>query len=1029
MRERKVLSLSIIILIAIISLTIASNHIIRLNNTPNYQINQTFTQESIETLSISGDGTSSNPYVLENILFIDNIYENIHNVIFDNCEFKSYNLDTINHLFSNCINIIIRSSKIQQLYFINSELFHIYNNTITNKFLVDNNENIILENNTFQKELIQPHNSASLSIHHSNNIIVYNNVFYGDKFGIISHHNQLINISRNIITTIDRCIESCYDEEAYIYHNKLLVFQNSEPDNEKRVFITDSNVVVEYLYNEILLGNYYGDYSKYHYTDLAPSGLTYLAGYSYSSQSINTYIDNNPIVSFNIFLPSELYINQLENIVTYYKCPTPLNLIWYPSTNTSFGKTNYNITRNGYLVSEHNNKPFKSNEPIILNINNLPVGNYTYTITISNGYDFTNDEVNVEVQTLSDFNDFPYIQNDGDLQYLESISYSYYINWSIIDENYIEGETKYEIYILKGGIIQNNLTIRGTWTPSPNCKISLNVNDVPISAGYYIFRINVTDGYVCSYSDINVFKQPIEGYYPQEFVKIPEDLTIYKNEVNNYTFEWIIFDDNEIISDEKRVYQLFVGFNGSTPIYNRTGMWKSLEPISVFIGDEFKNIGTYEFYINATNDETMIESHHILLTVKSDLVNIEPYLNPTERINGTRIIYDTEYDNTRILKWNIIDLTTSSYPSYTILFEFDTGIWINWFGKLEEIYGSGTYIANQTELWHRNEICFDVRDFIEIIYQNPYPYDQPINFKLIFYDGFISNGTLMDEFTIIYKQNTPLTPVMIPQYTYEMNKTLIVFNTETSLITFRFVDLTLGSHIYSGSWNNIDSLKENKITYYSLYLNGELIKKDFFQSLHNIHINIDGSNSSWNYLYNYTIEIYDGLGGEFKENFTIIIIENEAPIIHKYFDETYIVFNDAPKSIKICHINDTTIRNPTYKIYENNVPIINTYIWRNDQDIYYSFDYKYQGIYDIKIIFNDGAGLLEEITFTLDVKSHKPYGSYNPLMDFKIYYIFIIIGGIGIAVLMIYIFTKQNKKTIDAYIKKNKYIWDFELMN
>ena len=145
-------------------------------------------------------------------------------------------------------------------------------------------------------------------------------------------------------------------------------------------------------------------------------------------------------------------------------------------------KTNqlfYNITRNGELI--HENIAWVSGNTISSDLSSLAVGDYTYIITLNDGYDgIIYDEVEVSIT-----NSNPFVSKPSDISFLVD-STVHTLTWSIVDDSISSGSQGYTI-TQNDAIIKDNIV----WTTGDVISIDLD----NLSEGTYLFVISFEDGY------------------------------------------------------------------------------------------------------------------------------------------------------------------------------------------------------------------------------------------------------------------------------------------------------------------------------------------------------------------------------------------------------------------------------------------------------------------------------------------------------------------------------------------------------
>ncbi len=199
--------------------------------------------------------------------------------------------------------------------------------------------------------------------------------------------------------------------------------------------------------------------------------------------------------------------------VNYEVGQTGYSITWTPS-DTDPGT--YQITRNGSLLKSGSWN--SSGETIVINVDGLGVGGYSYRCTVTDSIAQTAfDEVIVSVQPIP--NPIPYIDSPSNYTY-EEVTTGHSITWNPTDND----PSTYQI-TRNGTLIKS-----GTWNFSGEA-ITINIDGLPI--GMHIYRCTVTDSETQSiYDEVEILI-----YNNPPLIDSPTDIS-YEENTTGFTITW-----------------------------------------------------------------------------------------------------------------------------------------------------------------------------------------------------------------------------------------------------------------------------------------------------------------------------------------------------------------------------------------------------------------------------------------------------------------------------------------------------------
>jgi len=204
----------------------------------------------------------------------------------------------------------------------------------------------------------------------------------------------------------------------------------------------------------------------------------------------------------------------------------------------------------------------------------------------------------------------------------------------------------------------------------------------------------------------------------------------------------------------------------------------------------------------------------------------------------------------------------------------------------------------------------------------------------------------------------------------------------------------VGQTGYKISWTINDTYIHKPM--YIVYLNGIPDSSGGWTSGSSIIVDVDHLNPG---VYNYKIVAFDGYGSSIQDE-VIVSVTNEIPTLNSP-DNINISVQVGSATINWT-ISDISVLNPTYSIYVNGT-LNTTGVWVSGELISINIENLTIGIYNIKLIVNDGYGGITEDEVIIVIDGGIP-GFPNYLL-------------IGIVILSISILSNQKKKKIHALRK------------
>ncbi|MDH5402736.1 MAG: hypothetical protein OEY49_09615, partial [Candidatus Heimdallarchaeota archaeon] len=590
----------------------------------------------------------------------------------------------------------------------------------------------------------------------------------------------------------------------------------------------------------------------------------------------------------------------------------------------------YKIYRNNTQISSGG---WISGVPIILNIDNLGLSTYNFTIelTDTNGNKIS-DEVFI---TVEDTTRPTFISSTADYTYALGITGNS-ISWTAID--LLPG-----IYTLRknGSIIDS-----GNWFT--NNPYSINVDGLGTGDHNYTLSIYDTSGnYQRNVVIVSVTSAPVLTASSPDFM--------YVNDTLGNTVSWTLTDATP---------DIYVIYQDGIPLIN--GSWTSGVPITKNI--DGLAVGTYTFMLWINDTENNIVTDNIIVTVTD---------RPNWVIQETNLIY-SEGTTNNILSWEASDTLPDTYIIYKNGTQIATGNWAN-----------GTSINLNVDNYELGvfNITIVVKDLsansiTQTVYvtvfdnQNPTIIGVPADYEMI-------EDTTGNQLSWNFTDNHPgsyiiringvinitsswnnadnitysLDLLTIGSYTFELmvNDTSNNYIIDTVIVTV--IDTTnplvtnpsdtgyeVGSSGNIISWTPIDTNPQN----YTVYKNSTTYLTGTWFNNTVIDINIDGLSLGY---HNFTILLADTSLNIIQDTVIIYISDTTAPSINSPTDINY--EQGSNSNVISWIISDIYVGN--YTVYQNG-SYFTSGNWINDTMLNINIDGLDFGFYEFSIYANDTTG-------------------------------------------------------------------------
>ncbi len=298
---------------------------------------------------------------------------------------------------------------------------------------------------------------------------------------------------------------------------------------------------------------------------------------------------------------------------------------------------------------EIDNGTWSSSTPITINIDELSIGTYIYTLVVYDGDDFSpTDSVNVIVVAPS----LPSINSPEDISYNECET-GYSITWIATD-----GNPAYYI-ITKDDVEVDS----GTWRYGE--EITINIDG--LIAGIYEYTIIVFDQLYNSANDIvivNVASQPPS-------ITSPEDISFDFGETG-HSITWIATDPNP-------TYYIITREHGLGPIEFDSGTWTSGQEITINLNGLPSTKHTFTIVVYDIDGEKATDIVYVAVydtdpgppTIEDPTQPQKPFIGKPSPAD----IYYEEGETGNYINWYVKDNNPTDYIITKDGVEVDSGAW------------------------------------------------------------------------------------------------------------------------------------------------------------------------------------------------------------------------------------------------------------------------------------------------------------------------------------------------------------------
>lgn len=744
---------------------------------------------------------------------------------------------------------------------------------------------------------------------------------------------------------------------GFVYHNSFQRVINEITIYNSLIRVSNADIVW-YSTDEPYMGNSYSNYA-YRYTVRSQNGLTYLTPYEFEVDPNNVGLiisDLYPVVSAGIIYPSGFGLNDHADITYEVSSQTAIVIAWVPYCNLSFGVNNYNVTCNDHPVYNHTNKRWYSETPILVDVSNLSVGEYTYNITVSNGEDVLTDIVIVSVYNQDELNLPPYFALiPGNLSYWDEGDR--FLTWYAADP--MVNNPVYNITV--NGIVHSNHNN----TPWESLE-PINFNLGPLDPGTYYIELIVFDGLGLNVSTYSIVTKipTAETNFPPLFVRsLPTDLQFYETDIRDFTLEWTVLDTTTLT----RTYDIYK--NDVKIVEN--AVWNNLAPIIFPLTDDNRQVeGVVTYRINVFDGLGESITHTVRVNILATVDNIKPTFEKAPP--SPFVIYDTEL--TRDLQWKVRDVTVSSYSRFCALSVTTAGV--------------PTQIFTERTWDHNIPIVQPL-----LFSRPPFNYGSS-TFTFTVYDGLGKSETATTN--VLFQRNYD------PTFFFTPNTVSYLFDTQP---------------VRELLWVVNDTTTRNQT--FSIYKDGDIYGDYDDASWVSQAYNYINMASLAIGSYEIQAIFTDGLDRSIESTTQLHVLQNTDPILSMDRTSILInqlIYNDMPYAIDLCTVDDTTAMGQSYLLLENGA-VIARGAWNAYTPIRYNWYGHPAGEFEYTLIIDDGVGG-EVLTrsFSVNIRSggSSSYNPYDPRnWDWRM--VVIIVGGVGGLYVIIRRLQKGTNDLVTAY--------------
>jgi parallel beta-helix repeat protein len=645
----------------------------------------------------------------------------------------------------------------------------------------------------------------------------------------------------------------------------------------------------------------------------------------------------------------EVWINVLPNDVpviigpadgSYFFGVTG-NILEWNVVDPNIYSANYQLVRNGSIIASN---IWSSGVNISQNIDGLSVGDYNYTLIVTDGYGGQAvDEVWMYVAPTT----VPLITSPPDVTYALG-STGHTINWTIIDST-VDNPT---FNITRNGVLINETS----W--ASEIPIILSIDGLAI--GTYEFIITATDGFGNIEQDsVNV---SVNNTMP--ILTTPDDIT-YAIGSTGYYITWVVTDPNTAITS----YTIYC--NG---LVNSTGSWSSGQEIIKFVNNLY--LGTYNYTIVVQDGYGNSTADEVWVTVQNTLPIITHPVDITYNINTTG----------NSLTWAITDpdVASTHYTIYRNGSSITTNSWISGNAITMNIDGLAIGIYNYTIIANDGYDA-DISDEVLVVVQNTNPSisnpsdqvlpigslgknitwiitDITVNVTAytIYINGSVNaTGTWNSGQTVMIGLDNLVvgiynyTIIAMDGYGQEISDEVLIMvqNTNPTITQPQDINIAYEDRQLSVIWTITDPDTGNAT--YLLLINGTANITANWTSGVAVTYSLESLTVG---TYNFTIIATDGFGLDIRDE-VWVTIGNTIPVITQLAD--LILKYDERDHILAWRITDPNTNNASYTLKINGT-IEAVMPWASGINVTYSLGAFEAGTYNITIQALDGYGAVVE---------------------------------------------------------------------
>jgi parallel beta-helix repeat protein len=942
------------------------------------------------TYGWSGNGTSSNPYIIENLSIINNTgstygisISTTRYFVIRNNYIEMTGVGSSGIYFSSVNNVgtiynnTLFNNTLYSIYLSSSNGNKILNNIITNCqdtgiYLSGSDSNIIefnsLTENTGITGAMKLQNTNNNKISHNN--ISYNrygishssfneyNTYYNNTFsnntdyGIISfsffdYNNFSENrfLSNNYAFSFNSFTDNNLFSNNYFENNTYGIRFNSGSNNNTiydNFFVRNneglsSNVGESWVFNNTFLENtrainiINGRYGVYQNNTIIKNGY----GIYVNSGVNNTFFDNNFINNSNgIYFSSSNYNNTfygnnfLHNVVQGY---------FLSSTGTNYAD---NGTFGNFWLDH-------------LGIDNDSDGILDTPYALD-GFGGVDDNFPLSIWNNETFN--PEIINSPTNLTYETHSLGHNLTWRALDESPLA----YEVFF--------NSSSQGTNTFTSREFFNVSVD------GFDLGETNVTITF--RDTDMNIASKTV-------FVKVIDTVQPNITLLSNVSFQEGSSDSFlnwSFIDFHPYNYSLYIDDE-----LNKTGLWNNSNPVSVNVSHLLKGFYNYTMLVQDTSSN---------YNRSVQIVNIYDGTPPIIS-QPSNVTYEHG-----VTGQNITWVAWDNYPSnYSIFREgvlVDSGNWTSGGNILVSVDGlsPGTYkyviIVQDESSWINSTTVYvnvtqslsyyigrlsdvSILEGFGNLTLSWQVFSNDTGFYTIYQDLVNSSfGSWMNNQTINYTISS--LPIGIYNITISLNNSLGEIIIDTVILT---VDIDTIKPIvsdeadqffleYSTNQTIHWTFFDNNPSTYQLLVNNSLLKNETWPANNSLTVLLDGLGPGW---YNYTLLLYDIRGNSQYDTVLVFVIDNTAPTISNFPPGLNVTIEYGQPFNLSWQAYDYSPFN--YTIYVDHSVFV-TEIWINNSIVDFSPSNLDVGEHNITIIFRDLFGQTASHQLLVIVEDTKP---------------------------------------------------------